>query len=36
MNTTFKNVIWLLMSQVFTWSLTVVVLAIVPDRFGPD
>jgi O-antigen/teichoic acid export membrane protein len=36
MNTTSKNVIWLLMSQVFTWSLTVVVLAIVPDRFGPD
>jgi O-antigen/teichoic acid export membrane protein len=36
MNTTFKNVLWLLMSQVFTWTLTVIVLAIVPNRFGPE
>ena len=34
MNTTLKNVLWLLMSQVFTWSLSIVVLIIVPGRFG--
>jgi O-antigen/teichoic acid export membrane protein len=31
-----KNIIWLFLSQIATWMISVVLLVIVPDRFGDE
>lgn len=35
MSTLARNILWMLLSQLATWSITLVMLVIAPDHFGP-